>query len=94
MKAKFKLNMTFLALLVIGSNGKNEGAISTIVATNNSNLELSEKAVYIDRAKFSEAEIDDKYPLLTAASDTIPSQLTILTENGMNHLKTGICIHY
>jgi hypothetical protein len=82
MKAKLNLGMTFLALLLISCNGKKEDTITTIVAINNSDLKLTEKAVSIEREQVPEIGKENKYPLLTSASDTIASQLTDLDGDG------------
>ena len=80
-KLHFVLQLLIFAILVSGCKTEKDQSVTEIVLTNTSNLEFSEKAVSIERAKLPNAE-SEKYPLLILASDTIPSQLTDLDGDG------------
>ncbi|MBZ9630067.1 DUF4861 domain-containing protein [Salegentibacter sp. LM13S] len=75
------IQIIIFILLLSGCKSEEKSVVTEILLINTSNIELSEKAVVIERAKIFEAE-NEKYPVLTSASDTIPSQLTDLDWDG------------
>ncbi len=84
MMTKFQcfLIMSIFALFVSGCKTEEDTAMTKIVLTNNSNRDLSEKGMSIERTTLILAENNNSYPLVTSASDTIPSQLTDLDGDG------------
>lgn len=74
--------MSIFALFVSGCKTEGDKVMTEILLTNNSNRDLTEKEVSIERTKLPLSENNNIYPLVISASDTIPSQLTDLDGDG------------
>ncbi|SHG13590.1 protein of unknown function [Flavobacterium fluvii] len=83
MKPKFKLFLpaTLVVFSFMGSNAQQNKEISTITLSNNSNMELPDKAVSIKRVTIDK-NYTKNFPLLIYKTDTIPSQVNDLDGDG------------
>lgn len=83
MKPKFKIFLP-VALTIIGfmeCKAQQKKAISTILLSNNSNIELLDKAISIKRSAIDKTYVQN-FPLLICKTDTIPSQVNDLDGDG------------
>jgi hypothetical protein len=80
-KLKLHLSITFAVMLVIGCKAQQKSAITTITLSNDSKIELSEKAVSIKISRIDKNE-SKGFPLLVYKKDTIPSQVNDLDGDG------------
>ncbi len=83
MKSKFKLYLPIAAAIMafVGSNAQQKTAITSITLSNNSNIELLDKAISIKRIVVDKS-YTKTFPLLICKKDTIPSQVNDLDGDG------------
>jgi hypothetical protein len=83
MKSKFKLYLPVAAAIMafVGSNAQQKTAITSITLSNNSNIELLDKAISIKRIVVDKS-YTKTFPLLICKKDTIPSQVNDLDGDG------------
>lgn len=83
MKSKFKLYLPVAAAIMafVGSNAQQKTAITSITLSNNSNIELLDKAISIKRVVVDKS-YTKTFPLLICKKDTIPSQVNDLDGDG------------
>lgn len=81
-KLSLPLPLVFVALLFIGCKTENKATFTEVVLTNTSDFELSDKPISINRNLISKIDSINSYPLLISLTDTIPSQLNDLDEDG------------
>lgn len=70
-------------LALVNCKEAKETIVPMIALTNNSDIELSQKAVAVDRALIDREKNSKGFPLLTRGSDTIPSQVNDLDGDGV-----------
>ena len=83
MKPKFKLYLPVAAAVMAfaGGNAQQKTTISTITLSNNSSIELFDKAVTIKRNSI-DTNSTKNFPLLICKTDTIPTQVNDLDGDG------------
>lgn len=69
-------------ILLIGCT-IDKASTATIILTNSSSIELTQKAVTINRSLLDTAEIENNFPLLIYKKDTFPSQVNDLDGDGV-----------
>jgi hypothetical protein len=84
MKKKFKLHLivSILAMSLMGCKTSQLSSSTSISLINNSDLELSDKAVTIKRSLIDTKGIRADFPVLIYKNDTIPTQVNDLDGNG------------
>ena len=83
MKNKFKLylSIAFISMLFAGCKVEQKLGTVKIVLTNDSDLELSDKAISIKRSLLK-SSIENSFPIILHNSDTIPAQVNDLDGDG------------
>ena len=83
MKNKFKLylSIAFISMLFAGCKVEQKLQTVKIVLTNDSDLELSDKAISIKRSLLK-SSIENSFPIILHNSDTIPAQVNDLDGDG------------
>ncbi|HMC00275.1 MAG TPA: DUF4861 domain-containing protein [Flavobacteriaceae bacterium] len=77
MKKKLSVLLLIIVLITACKNGEKE-AFTEIELTNNSNFELIDKPISINRSLIKKIDSVNTYPLIIYKADTIPSQLNDL----------------
>ena len=72
---KSKLFPFMVASLLFSCNNEEKKPATEISLTNNSDFELTDKPISVERTSFQENENIDSYPIVLSDTDTIPSQL-------------------
>ena len=81
MKSKLYLPISLAIVSIMSCKAQQKTTISTITLSNNSNIELLDKAITIKRAVIDKKYIQN-FPLLICNNDTIPSQVNDLDGDG------------
>lgn len=83
MKYKFSLHLSiaFVSMLFIGCKVEQKPQTAKIVLANDSNLELSDKAISIKRSLLKNS-VENSFPIVLHNSDTIPAQVNDLDGDG------------
>ncbi|MFB9109677.1 DUF4861 domain-containing protein [Flavobacterium gyeonganense] len=81
MKSKLCLSIALSAMIFISCKAQKSQS-AKIVLTNNSDLELPQKAVLIKRSKLKAKGGEKSFPILLQNSDTIPAQVNDLDGDG------------
>ncbi|MDR7211598.1 DUF4861 domain-containing protein [Flavobacterium piscis] len=79
MKSKVCLSIALLAMIFTSCKVSSD---SSIVLTNDSDLELSQKAISIKRSELNAKSIENLFPVILQNSDTIPAQVNDLDGDG------------
>jgi len=81
LKHKLYLPVALTIMGFMGCKAQQKKAISTILLSNNSNIELLDKAIAIKRSAIDKTYVQN-FPLLICKTDTIPSQVNDLDGDG------------
>ncbi|TDD95723.1 DUF4861 domain-containing protein [Flavobacterium cellulosilyticum] len=81
-KIKFHVTLSLVVLLFVGCKVQQKVTSVTITLANDSDIELSEKAVAVNRNLIDRNAMTKGFPLLIFKSDTIPSQVNDLDGDG------------
>ncbi len=79
---KFNLGLALMSLLMLGCKESEEVGPTEIVLTNQSDMQLTDKAVSIEKELWGDDDNRKKSPLVISGTDTIPAQLNDLDGDG------------
>lgn len=82
MKSKLYLSVALSAMIFTSCKVAPESSSTNIVLTNDSDLELSQKAISIKRSALNAKSIENLFPVILQNSDTIPAQVNDLDGDG------------
>jgi hypothetical protein len=79
---KWALPLVITGVLITSCKTQKKEETTKLVLTNTSNLKLTDKAISIKRNLFGDTSLLNKFPLLIASGDTIPSQINDTNQDG------------
>lgn len=82
MKKLLNFSLLILVQVLLFASCKTKKESSEILLTNNSEFELTDKAVSIDRNLLAKEEVSKAFPILISGTDTIPSQINDTNGDG------------